>query len=1458
MIVGWWMTGRNPSVRSAVTVLRRSNGVRLSSLTVDDVYVLTAAANGKNRKRPSVKVIMYSRVRVLVVLFLQITPVGIISQAGDWPMWRYDAARSNASPDALPHELRLQWVRKLPTPRSAWPESQAKLQFDAVCQPIIVGKLMIVGSTMNDSVTAFDTGTGAEVWRFYTDGPVRFAPAAHRDKVYAASDDGNLYCLEATSGELIRKIAGGPRERRVIGNDRVVSTWPIRGGPVIADDTVYFTAGIWPFMGIFIHAVDANSGEFVWVNSETGSRWVTHPHGTPSFGSIVPQGFLAVTGDRLLVPGGRSLPGIFDRKTGEMQRFEFGGKGNGGWRVIAHKELYVVHNEVFAMSTGKSAGSVPTTVLADDLLIGKSTAHRFENGLAVVEVADRKGNKVSRLRFQPKESFAISSPDLPVFIVAGEEAFTGRDGFVASFDLEAAATSKDVLPPVWSAEIEGTPVAMLAGDEKLFVVTEDSKVFCFGTRSGAPKQHELPRTKPAERERSGFSDAILAGNQDASGYAVALGIGSGELIDEVLATSELHIIAIDPDESKVNQVRRRMDDRGVYGTRFVAHVGDPASFDLPPYLANVMFSDAFEDAAPDEITQLVSHVFDSLRPYGGTVCLKLSDVQHKMLDNVIAEGNFANAEVSREGGFSLLGRVGSLPGAGAWTHQYADAANSVVSEDTLVKTPLGLLWFGGPSNDKVLPRHGHGPSPQVAGGRLVIEGADMLRSVDVYTGRVFWERELPGLGKYYDKTSHFPGAGEIGSNYVTLPDSIYVVYREALLQLDAETGETMRRFTLEQDRDSPPASWGFLAVEGDFLVATSSPVEIRGEEADATTPKVPDGMTSVIEAGGKWMYLAGKDPAKNWTTIDFKPDADWKSGAAGFGYGDDDDRTELSGMKGKYSRVYARHEFAGDALEDARKVVLAVNYDDAFIAYLNGTEIVRKGIRNGNGPMASDITGHEAKGYESFELKDVARLLKAGRNALAIEGHNVQSTSSDFTLDPVLLVDSFSKETSRADLSPGRGRLMDVLSAAAYSSSSRQLVVMNRHDGQVLWRREAAYSFRHNAIVVAGDRIFCIDSMSGLQRQALNRRGIKSDEKPRLLALDAATGKELWSIDENVFGTFLNYSRKHGVLLQAGSAYRDRAKDEADKGMVAYRAHDGKVLWNDLSKEYQGPCLLLRDKIITNGGGGFELDLLTGLKTGWKYKRMYGCNTAVGSQNLLTFRSGAAGFCDLAGDSGTGNIGGFRSSCTANLIVADGVLNAPDYTRTCSCAYQNQSSLALIHMPEAEQWTFSNLSSPPAEFALNLGAPGDRRGPGGVMWFDEPSVGGKSPRLPVRIEGKSLRSVRHHTSRLENGDEAYSWVASSTVVGIEHLKQEMPQGKQFTVRLHFAELEGLKPGERVFDVSIQDTRVLTSFDVADEAGGTMRGIVKEFTGISAAGTIELSFADRVGQACLSGIQLIAE
>ncbi|MFQ5730601.1 MAG: malectin domain-containing carbohydrate-binding protein, partial [Planctomycetaceae bacterium] len=350
-----------------------------------------------------------------------------------------------------------------------------------------------------------------------------------------------------------------------------------------------------------------------------------------------------------------------------------------------------------------------------------------------------------------------------------------------------------------------------------------------------------------------------------------------------------------------------------------------------------------------------------------------------------------------------------------------------------------------------------------------------------------------------------------------------------------------------------------------------------------------------------------------------------------------------------------------------------------------------------------------------------------------------------------------------------------------------------------------------------------------------------------------------------VFGTFLNYSAKHDVLLQAGSAYRDRAKDEVSRGMVAYRGRDGRVLWKDRDIRYGGPCLLWRDRIITNGSGGFQLELLTGKKTGWSYGRMYGCNTAVGGQHLLTFRSGAAGFCDLAGDSGTGNIGGFRSSCTSNLIAADGVLSAPDFTRTCSCAYQNQTSLALIHMPDNEFWTFNKRSlagvTESTRIGLNLGAPGDRRSTEGTLWMDLPSVGGPSPDLSVTIEPKDVAWFHRHSSAIHTGP--LKWVAASGGKGVRKLSVKLRDAgtRTYTVRLYFAEPDALKPGERVFAVSLQGKTVVGRFDIVNFSGGRNHSVVREFRDVSAAGTLEIALQPKRGSKfppLLCGVELIRD
>ncbi len=149
-------------------------------------------------------------------------------RATDWPMWRADAGRRGACPAQLPDELYLQWTLELPKPETAWPADQEKLQFDRLYEPVLAGKRLFVASMVTDKLTAFDTDSGKELWRFYTGGPIRFSPAIWKNRIFAVCDDGYLYCLNTSDGSLAWKFRGGPSERLLLGNDRLVSTWPAR------------------------------------------------------------------------------------------------------------------------------------------------------------------------------------------------------------------------------------------------------------------------------------------------------------------------------------------------------------------------------------------------------------------------------------------------------------------------------------------------------------------------------------------------------------------------------------------------------------------------------------------------------------------------------------------------------------------------------------------------------------------------------------------------------------------------------------------------------------------------------------------------------------------------------------------------------------------------------------------------------------------------------------------------------------------------------------------------------------------------------------------------------------------------------------------------------------------------------------------------------------------------------
>ena len=335
------------------------------------------------------------------VLFLFFT-AGQRTSAADWPMYRADASRSGYTAEALPERLKPAWKHEAAAPMPAWP-TRERLRFDAACQPVVSGGLVFYGSSPDGKVYALDAATGRLRWEFFTDGPVRFAPAVWRDRLFVASDDGYLYCLAADDGRLVWKRRGGPRADMLLGNDRMVSRWPARGGPVVLDDTVYFAAGIWPSEGVYVYALDPETGNVRWCNDTAGGLELDQPHKTARAKSgIAAQGYLVAAGERLLVPTGRGVPAALDRASGEFLYCELQPNTHlGGADAVAIDDWF--HNggaifdgadETVMARTGLVVAAAPEMVLISGKAASLSAMAR-ESLITTRPAVDRKGAKTS-------------------------------------------------------------------------------------------------------------------------------------------------------------------------------------------------------------------------------------------------------------------------------------------------------------------------------------------------------------------------------------------------------------------------------------------------------------------------------------------------------------------------------------------------------------------------------------------------------------------------------------------------------------------------------------------------------------------------------------------------------------------------------------------------------------------------------------------------------------------------------------------------------------------------------------------------------------------------------------------------------------------------------------------------------------------------------------------------------
>jgi len=162
---------------------------------------------------------------------------------------------------------------------------------------------------------------------------------------------------------------------------------------------------------------------------------------------------------------------------------------------------------------------------------------------------------------------------------------------------------------------------------------------------------------------------------------------------------------------------------------------------------------------------------------------------------------------------------------------------------------------------------------------------------------------------------------------------------------------------------------------------------------------------TLINQGDVFRYLTpSSEPNSNWNSLSFD-DASWAESSSGFGYGDGDDATVLPNST---RSVYLRKVFEIADVSEVSSLILDIDYDDGFVAYINGIEVARANINGVPPPFDSGtLQDHEAQLYsggtpERFLITDFSSILNTGENILTIQAHNVSSNSSDLTIIPFL------------------------------------------------------------------------------------------------------------------------------------------------------------------------------------------------------------------------------------------------------------------------------------------------------------------------------------------------------------------------------------------------------------------------------------------------------------------------
>ncbi|MCD6566949.1 MAG: PQQ-binding-like beta-propeller repeat protein, partial [Bacteroidales bacterium] len=1214
-----------------------------------------------------------------------------------WNTYRYDGARTGVTTEELPSSLSLTWTYT-PThpPKPVWSlpaEEMPRMHFDNTYYVSAADGLAYFGSSTDNKVYALDISTGIEKWTFFSEGPVRFSPTVYKNRVYFGSDDGYVYCLKAKSGKLVWKYRPGPKANKIIGSGRMVSLWPVRTSVLVEDGTVYFGAGVFPYDGLYICALDAGNGSVIWKNDNLDDNVFDL-----EYGGVSPQSYLIASEDHLFVPSGRAMPAVFDKTDGSFINYlSPGGKQGGTWGMIDQGNLVAgVDNRgtptkiSYDIETGERLGDLYASFTGIDMVGNSNVSYVIsENGVYAIDrkMYPRIQQKIDSVKKEQSSHIkslkerVINAPGIVTddfwFDVKGSpvkasfsnlNTVEGRIKFDEQFDevIEnlnllvreeeklKSSTSKWFFPQehlhsiiytpgqviaggedivlglnpetgkeLWRSEVKGIAYGLAVSNNSLLVSTDKGPIYCFNGDEGNSNKAGVPESNISSAKESQIVKnneiyektalSLLNGTSVKKGYCLVLNCGEGELVRELAEKSDLYIIGIEENVRKVKKAKEKLDKRGLYGKKIIVENWSINS--LPEYFADLIV--AGEPEKSGQLNHTSDEIFRVLKPGGGAACLRKSG-----LENGWSHLNVKKSELIKEDGDWVVFTRNSLIGAGGWTHQYANIANTCCSDDKLVMAPFSTLWYGPPGPQLLIERHARATAPMAFDGKMIIEGENIIMVYDAYNGTKIWDRKI----EYANRVRTDVDGGNMAVNKY----GIFVAVKNKCLQLDIETGKTIQTFELPDQWKTKNRRWGYIAVKNNILFGSCALPLYQDYNEICNT---------LITNEGKWENINKLGLTDAALSEYFK-----------FG---------VSGNTEKVEDAFQRNGTKWRNMTD-------------FLHWSGGVEGL-KGLSERM--MASD-------GIFAFNIE-------TGKKLWSYKGNKIAHITTCIGDETIFFAESAVTNMQRKTAFKEKGKYIRQGKWEEYKdklrinkSDIRLVVALNLNNGVKKWERlvdlsgcgddYTASAYHNNVLLFFGS--FGLHDKWRFPTGQLKWH--------RITALSSENGDLMWSRP-------LNYMVR--PLIINDEIIIEPRKCDLYTGEIKTRIHP-----------------------------------VTGNKVPWEFYRPgHTCAITAANDNCLFYRSNNAAYYDLKEDRGINYYGAIRPGCMINLIPGNGLVLFPEASSGCTCSFPLRTSVVL--KPEnkvnVEDWSLyvSNAPMTPVKhLAINLGAPGDMKDNNGTIWFGYP------------------------------------------------------------------------------------------------------------------------------------------